>query len=944
MERRVKGIFRLTQQLLGVIIIILLFWSQLPGLDPDKPVDQYIEDQWGISEGIPSNTINSIAQTPDGYLWIATEKGLVRFDGLKFSTIDFVEGKESKSLETTVPQALLVDRQGTLWIGGPGMLTSYQYQTRRLKTYTTAHGITPDSIRCIKDDMKGNLWIGFLASYVNRFSNGEFTAFNASHGLGGKKINAIVETGNGNLLFGTRENGVFIFKNGKFVKYPIPGMDNVYIIFMYEDRKGELWIGTNHGLFRVSDKRTRSYTTRDGLSDDYITRIMEDSDRNFWIGTINGLNRLKKKQDGTIHFECVLKPCIIFHLFEDREKNLWVGTFNSGIKRLKDRIFISYAPLETREAHRQEVLQSVFQDRHGDTWIGTLSGKLFRCRGSDFIESLEHPDLSGTAIASIAEDSEGNLWLGTNGKGIFLKKNSTFVQFTTQDGLADNLVTSIYKDSKGSLWCSTFDGVSVVRFNNEGNRVIETLNSRNGLSGRVAHNVYEDKTQNIWIAADNGITVLRDGKIEKKNIEYYLKGICVTCIYEDHSLPDSSGARVYWAATRGAGLKRLKLLKDTAVTSYTTDHGMTTNFIFQFFEDTEENFWLMSDSGVLRVSKKELNQLANGSVDTINCVSFGISDGLKSLEFTNRFSRNSALKTRDGEFWFITKKGISIVNPTRIQINKIPPPVVIEAVFFNQRSVPFHRVTQTGAYYCKGITDFRFWFTAPTFLSPEKIKFKYQLEGYDREWVVLPPGKERVARYENLKPGTYTFRVTASNAEGVWNRTGASMTFALKPFFHQTLLFKIVVFLLLIVLAAAVYYILKKQPFEIKAKTKYKESPLDPLAAEECIKKLRYLVDIKKVYKDPEISLHSLAEKLSVSHHLLSQVLNEKLNRKFFDFINFHRVEEAKRILQGPGGEQLKIAAVAFEVGFNTVVAFYNSFKKFTKMTPTQYRKEIEKK
>jgi ligand-binding sensor domain-containing protein len=771
-------------------------------------VDQYLVDQWGISQGIPSDSINSIVQTPDGYLWIATEKGLVRFDGMKFS-------KESRFPGTVIPDTLFVDRQGTLWIGGSGVLMSYRSETRRFKTFTTAHGITPDRIRCIKDDIKGNLWIGFWASYVNRFSNGEFAAFNASHGLEGKKINAIVETGNGNLLFGTRENGVFIYKDGKFFQYPIPGLDNVYIIFMYEDRKGELWIGTNHGLFRVSDKGTRRYTTGDGLSHDHISRIIEDNDRNLWIGTINGLNRLKKKQDGTIYFESTLKSFLIFQLFEDKEKSLWIGTFNSGIKRLKDRIFMSYAPLETREAYRREVFQSLFGDRNGDTWIGTLSGKLFRCRGSDLIEFVEPPELSGTAIASIAQDREGNLWLGTNGKGVFLKKNSTFAQFTTRDGLGDNLVTSIYKDSKGNLWCSTFDGVSVIRFPDGDNRFIETLNSRNGLSGRVAHNVYEDKTQNMWIAADNGITVLRDGKIGKKNIEYYFKGNCVTCIYEDLSVNDSSdpGARVYWAATRGAGLKRLKLLKGAAVTSYTTDHGMTTNFIFRFFEDTGENFWLMSDSGILRVSKKELNQLADGSVDTINCRSFGISDGLKSLEFANRFSRNSALKTRNGEFWFITKKGISIVNPARIKINKFPPPVVIEEVFFNRQPVPFHKDTQTGAYSCKGITDFRFRFTAPTFLSPEKIKFRYRLDGYDREWIFLAPGKERAVRYENLEPGTYTFRVIACNAEGVWNPTGDSMTFTLKPLFHQTFLFRAAVFLLLIVLAAAVFYIVRKRHF-----------------------------------------------------------------------------------------------------------------------------------
>ncbi|MCP5046747.1 MAG: helix-turn-helix domain-containing protein, partial [bacterium] len=276
--------------------------------------------------------------------------------------------------------------------------------------------------------------------------------------------------------------------------------------------------------------------------------------------------------------------------------------------------------------------------------------------------------------------------------------------------------------------------------------------------------------------------------------------------------------------------------------------------------------------------------------------------------------------------------------PAKVRINKITPPVVIEDVFFNGKSIPLH--LETDAYRFKGTADSRFRFTAPTFLSPGKVKFKYRLDGFDREWVSLPPGSQRVARYRNLGPETYTFRVIAGNAEGVWNRTGDAMTFTLEPFFYQTLVFKVIVFLLFILLAAVVFYILKKRPFEKKKKEKYKDSPLDPRAAEECIKNLMYLVDIKKVYKDPDISLHWLAEKLSVSHHLLSQVLNERLNRKFFDFINFYRVEEAKRILQEPEAEQHKISAVAFEVGFNTVVAFYNAFRKFTNMTPTRYRKE----
>lgn len=928
MGKPLGGIFCLTRQLGVGVILIFLFWCHLLALDPNKPVDQYLTDHWETSAGIPSNTVLAINQTPDGYLWFATTKGLVRFDGIKFSFISFAESAGTDSGENPIPETLFVDRQGTLWIGSSAGLTSFHYQTGQFHTYTTVNGITKDRIRRIKDDMRGDLWISFFTSYVNRFSNGKFTSFNASHGLKGKKINAIIESQNGNLLFGSRENGVFIYRQGKFLKYPVTGLDQLQLIDMVEDKKGDTWIGTNAGLFRVTDKETKTYTAGDGLSNAYITSIMEDSDGNLWAGTLKGLNRIEKKQDGAIGFDSVLKPFIIYCLFEDREKSLWVGTYDSGIKRLKEGKFTSYEPVEV---YPEEIFLSLFEDRYGDTWIGSFSGKLFRCRGSKIIEVVESPAISGAGITAIAEDANGNLWLGTNGRGVFQKKNKTFLQLTTNEGLADNLVTSIFKDSKGNLWLSTFGGVSIIHYSDG---FLESFDSRDGLSGKMVHNVYEDDWQNIWVAADKGVTVLKDGKIAKENAEYYLQGASVTCIYEDRSTSGTNDSKdqVIWLATHGAGLKRLQ---KGNIISFTTANGMTTDFIYQFFEDQQGNFWLMSDSGILRVSKSELNRFTGDSADLINCASFGISEGMKSIELCNEFSRHSALKTRNGQFWFITQKNISIIDPGKIQINKVPPPVIIDAVFFDDRPVP----PRQEALEFHGIIDFQFHFTAPTFLSPGKVKFKYQLQGFDRGWVFMGPDRERTAQYKDLAPGTYTFRVIACNSEGIWNQTGDSITFTLKPFFYETLLFKIVILFMLMALGVIGFYIYKKRPF--KKQEKYKDSHLNPHFAEECIRKLKHLMEVEKAYLDADISLLSLAEKLSITSRVLSQILNEKMDRNFSDFINFYRVEEAKKILQDPRGAQKKIIALAFDVGFNTKVAFYNAFKKFTNMTPAQYREKL---
>lgn len=930
MDKQFSRIFCSAPQLLSGIIIILLFWCRLSGLEPDKPVKNYLVDQWETSDGIPSNYVRSLAQTPDGYLWIATSKGLVRFDGKTFTPISFVEKGTVDPMENTIADTLYVDREGTLWIGSAVGLTSYRHQTGLFKTYTTADGITKDRIRHIKGDMRGNLWISFFAGYLNRFSNGKFTRFTDSHGLKGKRINGIVEDRNGNLLFGTREKGVFAFRDGKFLEYPVAGLGTSLIITMYEDGKGELWIGTNQGLLHVTGKGTRKYTTAEGLPDNYVIFISEDSDHNIWAGTVKGLVRVKKKQDGSAAFESTLTPLVISCLLEDSEKSVWVGTRDFGLKRLKDGKFTSFTPLNTRP---EKLFFSLFEDREGDTWISALGGILLRYRGETFIETVKIPGLSAIGILSIAEDADGNLWLGTNGKGVFRKEKNVpdFFQFSTVNGLSDNLVTSIFTDSRGWLWFATFDGVSRFR-----DGVMDSFKTRDGLPGKVVHNVYEDKHGNIWMATDKGITVLKGGIPGKENITHYLPDVSVTCIYEDPS--SEAGNPMFWAATHGSGLKRFK---NGTFFSYTTTDGMTADFIYQFFEDRGGNFWLMSSSGILRVRKEELNRFADnetGKKEPINCTSFGISDGMKSIEFESEFSRHSALKTGDGEFWFITKKGITIINPAKITVNKVPPPVKIESLIFDEQPVDIRREPGENADRFRGITDFVFRFTAPTFLSPEKVRFKYRLEPVEKEWVFLPPGSERTARYRDLEPGTYTFSVTAGNSEGVWNRAGDSVTFTLAPFFHQTVFFKIIILLLIVALAAGGFYLYKKRPFK-KQQEKYKGSSLNPQFAEERIKKLRYLMEMKKVYRDPDISLQGLSEKLSVTSHQLSQILNEKLERNFSDLINSYRIEEAKKLLLKPGADQQKITTVAFDVGFNTTVAFYNAFKKYTGMTPSQYKK-----
>ena len=563
-----RRFFFMKLKLTMLVVLVHFFIGDLLALQLERSRQEYLADQWDVGDNLPGDCVISIAQTADGYLWFATTKGLARFDGLKFTTLEFLEDKAGNR-EKAFPEVLFVDSKGTLWIGSSAGLTRCEYKTRQFKTFTAEDGIIPGRIRFITEDMKGNTWISFDVDYVNRFVNGRFTAFNAAHGLEGKKINAIVEDKTGNLLFGTRENGIFVFRDEAFFKYEVPelGKDHL-IITMLVDDEGDLWVGTNKGLLRKSPAGNQAdiYTTRHGLSSDYITGILEDEDHNLWVGTVNGLNRMKRDAPGVFSFKYFLGEHLVTCLFKDREDSLWIGTNDLGVQRLKKARLFSYS---IKAKDREEIILSLYQDQHGDILVGTLAGGLYRFRDGQPGETLEVPGITSIAISAIAEDKEGNLWIGTNGKGVFREKDRQFVNFTTGDGLADNLVTSIFTDSHGGTWFSTFAGVS--RFYNN---TLESITAPNvsEAPGKV-HNVYEDNNRCILLAADKGIKVIKDGAFIEDKMTGCFQNLPVTCIYQD-----SASAGVYWIATHGAGLKRYK---DGVLTSYTATRGMTGNFIYQ---------------------------------------------------------------------------------------------------------------------------------------------------------------------------------------------------------------------------------------------------------------------------------------------------------------------------------------------------------------------------
>jgi signal transduction histidine kinase/streptogramin lyase len=406
-------------------------------------------------------------------------------------------------------------------------------------------------------------------------------------------------------------------------------------------------------------------------------------------------------------------------VIEGPDGALWIGTFG-GLVRFKDGRFTAYT---TRDGLSNNVVLSLAFDRDGALWVGTLGGGLNRLENGRFRRYSKAEGLSHDTVLSILQDGDGTLWAGTRSGGLNRLENGRFRTYTTADGLGSNDVRYLRQARDGGLWIATLGG-GLNRFKDG---TFKAYTKKDGLSSDLVLTVHEDADGTVWIG------------------------------------------------TFGGGLNRLK---DGAFTTYTTREGLHDDVVFQILDDDRGNLWISSNHGVARVSRQELDDFAAGRIRQLRPATFGVSDGMRSAE-CNGAHQPAGWKTRDGRLWFPTIRGITTVDPNRMPLNTQLPPVVIEEFRVNERDVVLGESPELPP----GRSRLDFQFTALSLLAPEKVQFRYKLEGYDEEWA--PAGTRRSATYTNLPPGRYTFRVAASNNDGLWNEAGATQAFYLQPHFWQ---------------------------------------------------------------------------------------------------------------------------------------------------------------
>jgi ligand-binding sensor domain-containing protein/serine/threonine protein kinase len=734
-------------------LFLFLFCPEAQALDPNKSITQYVQDVW--KDELPQNTIQAITQTGEGYLWLGTYEGLVRFDGIRF----VVFGKRSsKEIKSDGISALFEDKNGNLWIGTEGGLSCLH--KGKFTTYTTKEGLSYNVVRAIYEDREGNIWIGTDRG-LNQYRDGKFRGFTTKEGLSHDTVRAIQEDRAGGLWLGT-DNGLSLLKGGKFTIFTTKnGLSDNAVRSLYEDRTGNIWIGTNGGgLCRYRDGTFTCFSTKDGLLSDLVGAIVEDRDGSLWIGTEGGgLNRLRDGKITSYAPKDGLSNNTVRSIFEDREGSLWVGT-NGGLNRLRDGKFITYTK---REGLSNDFVRTVCEDRRGNMWIGTDGGGLNRLADGKFTTYTTKDGLSSDLVRSVCEDREGSIWVGTN-DGLCRFKDEKFTVYNTRNGLSSNYIRTIIEDSNGILWIGT-DGGGVCSFKDG---IFTSYTTSEGLLSNRVRAVFEDRKGNIWIGTNGGLNCLKDGKLTGYSTRDSLANDNIFAFYEDREGD-------LWLGTSG-GVHRYR---DGKFTVYSTKDGLFDDVAFRIFEDGKENLWFSCNKGIYRINKKDFYAFDRGEIKSIACTVFGKADGMGTNQ-CNGASQPAGWKCRNGSFWFPTANGLVILDPENYKLNRLPPPVTIEQVIIDNQPIALGENIELSA----GREKFEFHYAGLSFLAPEKVRFKYRLEGFDKEWVEA--GTRRTAYYTNIPPGNYKFRVIACNNDGVWNEAGASFGFQLPPPIYQT--------------------------------------------------------------------------------------------------------------------------------------------------------------
>jgi signal transduction histidine kinase/ligand-binding sensor domain-containing protein len=784
MHRRMYGKRKPWRALLA-LGILLAFRPCAFALDPSVDVNQYAHTAWTARDGFFKGTIRAIAQTPDGYLWLGTEFGLLRFDGVR--AVPW-QPPPDQHLPSNDIYALLAAHDGTVWIGTTKGLASWK--DGKLTQYAE---LAEQYIFRLLEDRGGTVWAGSQGAPTGRLCairDGTVQCSGEDGSLGGG-VAGLYEDSKSNLWMGVQD-GIWRWKPGPPNFYAIPGSLETIKAFC-EDDDGTLLFVTSSGIRRLVDGKAEAYRLPPTLPQQFEGRMLfRDHDGSLWIGTDHGIMHKHQGRTDVFSQPDGLSGDAIQLLFEDRESNIWVATLD-GLDRFRD---FAITTISVKQGLSN--VSSLLAASDGSVWFGTLDGLRRLKNGRIGIYGKLDANLKGS-FKSLLQDSRGRIWVST-ARSVGYLENDRFVSVSSFPGVS--VVRSIVEDTAGNLWLTKQDGLIQLR----GDSVVQQISwARLGRKDFATTVIGDPLEGGLWLGFwQGGVVYFKDGQVR----ESYAPANGLGEGRVDDLQVDRDGT--LWAATQG-GLSRVK---NGHVDTLTARNGLPCNAVHWMMEDDEHLVWLYMACGLVRAARSELDAWATDPKRTIHATVFDSSDGVRSHTMAGGLSQHVS-KSPDGKIWFksfVAYDGVSVIDPRNLAFNKLPPPVYIEQITADRKTYWQNLSGDASASPPRLpplVRDLTIDYTALSLVVPEKVRFRVKLEGSDRDW--KDAGNERKAFYSNLPPRKYRFRVMACNNSGVWNEAGTFLDFWIAPAYYQTTWFQATCVAALVLMLWALYELRLRQ-------------------------------------------------------------------------------------------------------------------------------------
>jgi len=734
----------------------------------------YVVDSWQMRDGLPGQSVSSFSETPDGYLWVGTSGGLVRFDGSRFRTYT---RQNVPALRDDSILRLLTSRDGSLWIGteGGGLV---QFSAGKFRNYV-ANGIPGSGfVRGLYQSSNQEIWVATDGGLF-RVQGDRLERANRELGIPTLSVNAVLEDHLGRMWVGGGQ--LFVSDHGNAIEYVLQRNGSPsHVKSLLETRDGSIWVGTVEGLYRLSPREMK-FTRVPGVAGT-VRSMRQDESGDIWIGAVSaGLYLI---HDGKVTWLAEPRTHIdntVFSIFGDNEQNLWIGTRNGMTRLSRSSVRVVEFP-----GNLDSDFGTVSLDQDGSLWAA--SSQLVHVQGKN-AKPWHFAGMDGIRIRNVLRDRDRSLWIGTDGYGLYHVTPSAIDHFDIGRGLVNNYVRTLTQARDGSIWIGTDYGV-----NHLDAKGIHTFNSQNGLAYDSIRSLVEDRVGDLWIGTDHGLSHLRGGVFLDDAVTRALSKEKVWSIFQD-----SDGGM--WFGTRGAGLYSYF---QGRVTQYGGQQGLVSDSIYCILEDAKKRLWLSTPNAVMLVDREELTRQEDNQARPISVRIYSANRGGSTTQLNGGTQPSGAL-TRGGVGYFPAIHGLWIVDPS-LDLEPRLAHVSIESIVVDGRSIPPANSIDLAA----ASNRIEIGYELVLLSLQDEWRFRYKLDGFDRDWVLAEPN-QRIAAYTNIPPGHFTFEIESWETDRPEFRASAYLIIVKHRFFYQTLWFQSVCSLAVILLLFLAYYMRLKQ-------------------------------------------------------------------------------------------------------------------------------------